>query len=198
VVCWPKKLAGGQVCRELVSLIDPAPTALQAAGLSIPNDIQGQSLLDLLDDPETHAREFIFAEKNWHDLDDHSRAVRDQRYKYIRNAFPEKPLENSADSSVAPTFKKMRQMRDAGTLSPNQMLLFRSRRSPEELYDLENDPHEFRNLLHEPAYQAVLERMRGALDRWIEETEDIPPSKSLPDEFHPETGKRIRPPHQNQ
>ena len=86
--------------------------------------MQGHSLVAEIDDPSLPGAPYIYAEKNWHDLDDHSRAVRDHRYKYIRNAFPEIPLENSADSSVAPLFQKMRQMRDEGTLSKEAMLLF--------------------------------------------------------------------------
>ncbi|MBN2326666.1 MAG: sulfatase [Candidatus Omnitrophica bacterium] len=198
IIHYPRSIKSGQVNRCLASLVDVAPTSLEYAGVNVPEAMQGCSLVQEIADPSLHGAPYIFAEKNWHDLDDHSRAVRDHRYKYIRNAFPEKPLENSADSSVAPLFQKMRQMRDAGTLSKEAMLLFRSRRSPEELYDLENDPWEFHNLVNDPAYQNVLKRMRSALDKWIDDTKDIPPSKSYPDEFHPETGERIRPPHQNQ
>ena len=45
---------------------------------------------------------------------------------------------------------------------------------PEELYDLEADPHEIHNLVTsgDPAHQAALERLRGVLGRWIEETDD--------------------------
>ncbi len=197
IMQWPKKIKPGQVNDNLVSLIDAAPTTLEYAGVSIPSDMQGHSLVTEIDDPSLPGAPYIYAEKNWHDLDDHSRAVRDHRYKYIRNAFPEIPLENSADSSVAPLFQKMRQMRDEGTLSKEAMLLFRGRRAPEELYDLSRDPWEFKNLVNQPAYQTVLKRMRQTLDQWIKETKDIPPSKALPNEFHPETGERIAPPHQN-
>ncbi|RJP24997.1 MAG: heparan N-sulfatase [Candidatus Omnitrophota bacterium] len=198
IACWPEQINAGQVYEGLASLVDLAPTMLHAAGLPIPDDMQGRSLIDQVREPNLHDRDYIFAEKNWHDLDDHSRAVRDGRFKYIRNAFPEKPLENSADSSVAPLFQQMRKMRDAGTLTREQALLFRARRAKEELFDLAYDPMEFHNVAYESAYQGVLERMRNALDEWIEATNDISPSKSLPDEFHAETGERIRPPHQNQ
>ncbi|MEW6238660.1 MAG: sulfatase-like hydrolase/transferase [Candidatus Omnitrophota bacterium] len=198
IVQWPAQFNGGQVYNGLISLVDLAPAMLQSASLPIPPEMEGIGFLELLTNPGGREREYIFAERNWHDFDDHSRAVRDQRFKYIRNAFPDKPLETSADSLATPMFEKIRRMRDAGTLTKEQMLLFRSRRAPEELYDLEIDPHEFRNIVNEDAYSTVLERMRRALDRWIEETHDIPPSRALPDEFDPETGKRIRPPHQDQ
>ena len=105
-------------------------------------------------------------------------------------------MENSADSIVAPLFQKMRRMRDAGTLTRRQMLLFRDPRPSEELYVLDEDPWEFHNVAADPAYAGVLARLRTRLDRWVDETNDVPPSKALPDEFDRETGKRIRPPHQ--
>ena len=44
----------------------------------------------------------------------------------------------------------------------------------EELYDLENDPHEIRNLAgsDQPEAQAALRRMRELLETWIKETDD--------------------------
>ncbi|MFH1743130.1 MAG: sulfatase/phosphatase domain-containing protein [bacterium] len=190
---WSRQIPAGQVYHGLTSLVDIAPTMLDVANIPVPSDMQGSSLVQQIENPSAHGRQYIFAEKNWHDLDDHSRAVRDNRYKYIRNAFPEKPLPTAADCARSLTFQKMREMRDAGTLSENAMLLFRSPRPVEELYDLQYDPVEFHNLAGDPAYENTLSRLRNRLDHWIEQTNDVPPSKSLPDEFDPETGERIRP-----
>ena len=194
---WPGKFQAGREYSGLTSVVDITPAMLDAVNLPIPEEMQGVSLLKQIADPGHSGNEYIFAEKNWHDLDDHTRAVRDRRYKYIRNAYPEKPLETAADCANSLTFQAMRRMRDAGTLHDGAMLLFRSRRAPEELYDIECDPNEFHNLVMDPAYQTVLVRMRERLDRWIRETQDVSPSDTLPDEFDPETGKRIHPPHQS-
>ena len=196
VVRWPEAFQAGQRYSGLTSVVDITPAMLDAAGIAVPSGMQGSSFMKQVAQPQRHGRRYVFAEKNWHDLDDHSRAVRDERFKYIRNAYPERPLETAADCANSPTFQTMRRMRDAGTLHNEAMLLFRSRRSPEELYDLAYDPNEFRNLVVEPAYQEVLERMRTRLDLWIEETQDVSPLDTLADEFHPETGKRIRTQHQ--
>ncbi len=45
-------------------------------------------------------------------------------------------------------------------------------RPPEELYDLEADPHEVYNLAKEPEHQERLERMRAKLEQWQLKTED--------------------------
>lgn len=198
IMFWPKMIQPHQTYDGLTSTVDIAPATLQAAGVEVPGDMQGISLSDQIMNPAKYERDYIFAEANWHDFDDHVRAVRDKRYKYIRNSFPERPLETSADSLNTPMFEEIRKLRDTNQLTQEQMLLFRSRRAKEELYDLTADPNEFYNLAHDPAYNSVLERMRKRLDQWSIETNDISPEQSLPNEFHPETGKRIKPAHQNQ
>ena len=41
-----------------------------------------------------------------------------------------------------------------------------------ELYDLRDDPYEFRNLADDPEYQPVLGELRQVLDDWRRETSD--------------------------
>ncbi|MBI1389490.1 MAG: sulfatase-like hydrolase/transferase [bacterium] len=196
ILHWPREIKAGGVYDGVVSLVDVAPASLQAAGVAVPDSMQGVSLLDQVSDPAHYAREYVFTEANWHDFDDHVRAARDSRFKYIRNAFPERPLPNSADSINTPMFRDIIRLRDEGNLTKEQMLMFRSRRAEEELYDLAYDPNEFHNLVYEPAYQSVLERMRARLDQWTLETADISPERALPDEFDRESGERIRRAHQ--
>lgn len=48
VARWPGKTPAGSVCKEIVSLLDVAETMLDVAGLEIPADMQGRSLLPIL------------------------------------------------------------------------------------------------------------------------------------------------------
>lgn len=48
----------------------------------------------------------------------------------------------------------------------------RHRRPPEELYDLQADPHEVENLANDSNHRGILDRLRGALDDWIDRTGD--------------------------
>jgi arylsulfatase A-like enzyme len=41
-----------------------------------------------------------------------------------------------------------------------------------ELYDLQNDPHELQNVVHESDYQGEKENMKRLLDTWIKENKD--------------------------
>jgi arylsulfatase A-like enzyme len=60
-----------------------------------------------------------------------------------------------------------------GKLTPAQAILVAPQRPPEELYDLQNDPHELTNLADSPAHKAVLAEMRSKLETWIRETKDL-------------------------
>jgi 5'(3')-deoxyribonucleotidase len=46
------------------------------------------------------------------------------------------------------------------------------KRPAEELYDLNKDPHQLRNVTGQPAYSAVRKELRAQLDRWMRESAD--------------------------
>ncbi|MCC6152400.1 MAG: HEAT repeat domain-containing protein, partial [Candidatus Hydrogenedentes bacterium] len=50
---------------------------------------------------------------------------------------------------------------------------FRSTKPLEELYDTESDPHELYNLAESPEYSDPLASLRAALDRWLDESNDL-------------------------
>jgi len=45
-------------------------------------------------------------------------------------------------------------------------------RPKEELYEINNDPHEINNLADDPAFASKLKQLRGRLDTWMDETHD--------------------------
>ncbi len=190
-VRWPGTVKPGSVCGRLVSSVDLAPTFLELAGVPVPASVQGKSFVQLLTNPAAKLREHIFAEHNWHDFDAHGRAVRTERFKYIRNYDADLPNTPPADAVRSLTFVEMRRLRDAGKLSPEQLLPFQKRRPIEELYDVEADPNEFRNLSTDPKHAATLVQLRGALAQWQKDTSDPIPGVRAKDEFDRETGEPL-------
>lgn len=197
IVRWPGMVAAGSVSDSLVSAIDIAPTFLEIAGCQPGPSFQGMSFRPLLHDPAASIREFIFAEQNWHDYEAHGRAVRNKRFKYIRNAYTDLPLTPSADSVRSPSFQAMIKLHAEGKLTPAQSVYFVKPRPAEEFYDCERDPHELHNLMAEPTNIASLEQLRLALRRWEQETGDYVPERRTADEFDRTTGlptsARVRP-----
>ncbi len=191
IVRWPKQVKPGSVSNSLVSSVDIAPTFLDLAGVKAGSSFQGKSIAPALKNPRAMIRETVFAERHWHDFDDHARSVRSDRYKYIRNYYPDLPGTPPADAVRSLTFQAMRRLRDAGKLSPQQLGCFLKPRPEEELYDTESDPHELRNLASDPRYAATLNQLRRALAEWQRTTDDRLPDARTPDEFDRETGNPL-------
>ncbi|MFW6217642.1 MAG: sulfatase/phosphatase domain-containing protein, partial [Verrucomicrobiota bacterium] len=176
VISWPGTLPANQTTDALASLADVVPTLLGLVGLEIPDSVQGVDQGGILRNPAGPAvREYVFAERNWHNWDDHQRAVRDTRYKYISNAFPNEPAVPASDLLNSVAYAELLRLRDLGSLTSAQMRLFMIPRPGEELYDLSRDPWEFVNLANDPAFADVKERMRDALEHWT--VDDVSPEK---------------------
>ena len=197
IVRWPGRVEPGSLNPNLVSSIDIAPTLLELAGQPVGPTFEGRSFVAMLSDPAHAIREFVFAEKHWHDYEDHARAVRSKRFKYIRNDYPDLPNTPGADAGRSPTYQTMLRLRKRKELSEPQMACFLKPRPAEELYDTQNDPYELNNLAADPAHEKVLAEHRQALNDWAARTADYMPSKRTPDEFDRETGEptsaRVRP-----
>jgi len=161
----------GTLRTDLVEHIDLAATSLALAGIPQPAWMQGRDLLAKSYQP----REAVFAARDRCDESiDRIRSVRTESFKYIRNGFPERPmLQPCLYKDDKAILKRLRELKEQGTLSQEQnQLLFAPRRPQEELYDLRQDRFEVRNLAENPAYQTVLEKMRAQLDSWQEATGD--------------------------
>ncbi|MEC7566702.1 MAG: sulfatase-like hydrolase/transferase [Planctomycetota bacterium] len=194
VVHWPTGIAGGQVNRNLVSSVDIAPTFLQLAGLKIPASFQGTSFAPTLQAADSKTRDYIFAEHNWHDYAAHDRAVRDDRYLYIRNSFPEFPATPPADAVRSLSYNRMQALEADNRLPTHQRQCFIIPRPAEELYDLQTDPHSLENMADDPALEGVKSRLSGELDKWISQTDDKIPSPLTPDKFHRRLGTKLNAP----
>lgn len=188
---WPRKIKAGGVTSGLVSTVDIGPTLLELAGVTLLPSFQGQSFAALFTNPKAKARDVIYAEKNWHDYEDRARAVRNERFKYIRNDYPDLPLTPSADGWRGAAADALRQLRAAGKLTPAQTRIFQTPRPVEELYDVQADPHELRNLAAESKYAQTLAQLRAQLEQWAKDTQDVKPARRTPDEFNRETGQPL-------
>ena len=174
---WPGKIKPGSQSPALVSLVDILPTLIEAAGGTPPTDLDGQSLLPLLTGHQSSFRDAIFTT---HSADGKMneypiRSVRTSRWKYIRNLQPEavhhthidlaKPVDGREywDSWVA----------RAKTDPAAKAIVNRYHHRPaEELYDLNADPDEQRNLAADPQHAQTINDLRAALDKWMREQGD--------------------------
>jgi arylsulfatase A-like enzyme len=180
---WPVRLPAGRVVDELVSSLDLLPTFLAAAGVPVPQDAQGRSLLALVaGDAPPEWREAVFAEQTRHVLYIPCRAARTHRHKYIRNW-----------SDVAFGLDQNAHDDWAHRLCERPGNPWKRPRPPEELYDLRSDPVEQRNLAAEPEHAESLERMRGLLGEHMTATRDPYLDRPFEHLFDPEAYARREP-----
>lgn len=173
IVRWPDHLKAGSVCEDLVSTIDLGPTILSLAGIERPTYLQGRCFLGGESDPP---REYVYASRDRHDGNyDRVRAVRDKRFKYIRNYYPNQGRAVWVQYlNRHPIMQELWRAHLQGELSQQQEALFFAPKRPvEELYDLVADPWEMVNLAQQSRYTDERNRLRGALDRWLQEVGDL-------------------------
>ncbi|SHJ71833.1 Arylsulfatase A [Tangfeifania diversioriginum] len=190
IVRWPDKVKKGRT-DALVSSIDIAPTFCELAGTGISETFQGFSFAPVLEDYSAKTREYIAAEHNWHDYQAHERAVRNTRFLYIRNSFPQLNASPPADAVRSITYQKMIELYEAGELNENQLDCFIAPRPAEELYDVVKDPYHFNNLAENSDYKNELQEMRLLLNNWISAFNDSIPQNPTPDKFDRWTGESL-------
>ncbi len=167
---YPAGRPGDSVDR-LVNFVDLAPTLLSIARVPIPDYMQGDAFLG---QQRTREPRYTFMSRlQMDERYDLVRAVRDQRYRYIRNYMPFRIAMQHVDYLFnAPSAQSWEDAYKAGTTNEVQSRYFQPK-PVEELYDTENDYWEVNNLAHDPEYADVLERMRNALTDWQREIRDV-------------------------
>ncbi len=162
----------GMVVDDLISSLDFSASVLNLAGVPIPSTMQGRPFLGLSLPPK---RRYVFTARDRMDERiDMIRAVRDKRYRFIRNFRPDKPYAQFVSyGEQSPIMQALRKAKADGTLPEGAKPFMAEVKPYEELYDCQNDPHELHNLIDDPNQEPVLTRLRGALSDWMETHLDL-------------------------
>ena len=138
----------------LVEFIDVFPTIAEACGIPIPDQVEGRSLLPLLEGKTDEHREYAFSEY----YPNEEAMIRSKRFKYV--------------------FMRGKRIRPDG-YKPGHPPHGRT----ERLFDLANDPNELTNLAYQPEYSEVVDRLKKEMLRRLEENspyrETLPPGLSI-------------------
>lgn len=176
---FPAEKTGSKIDR-LISFVDLSPTLLSIAGIEIPDFLQGNAFLG---DQKTKDPQYAFMFRGRMDERyDMSRAVRDQKYRYIRNYMPYRIYGQHLEYLWrAPSIRSWEEAYKNGECNEIQSKFWEPK-PVEELYDTENDPWEVNNLANDPNYKDVLVRLRQANKDWmmrIYDTGFIPEANSI-------------------
>lgn len=177
IIRFPKKWAHlapakpGQWVDDPVSFVDFPATVFSLAGVPIPKQFEGYPFLGKQAvEPRDHV--FLFRAR-MDERYDTIRAVRDRRYRYIRNYSPHRPWgqQYSYPFRVMPSMGSWYEAYRKGQCNPVQARYWQAKPS-EELYDIEADPYEVKNLVDDPRHADQLAQMRKILRQDIVRTRD--------------------------
>ena len=149
----------------------------------------------------TEKSKFIYASSDRFDEQvDRLRAIRFGNLKYIRNFNLE--ISNAIPISYReqmPMMQQLNQLWEAQELELNAAAWFKVPKPIEELYDLEQDPYELKNLAGEIEFIDTLAFFRDCLDQWIVETQDLGEysEKELINKWFPNGNPRVLSPLSN-
>ena len=185
---WGKKLAEGRKADEFISLTDFPPTFLELAGVKPPAEMTGRSFLDvLLDKSVALERDHVFIERERHanvrrgDLSYPIRGIRTKDYLYLWNMRPDRwPAGDpkaywavgdfgDADGSRAKEF--ILANADKTEIRRFYELNF-GKRPSEELFDLQEDPHQLTNVADRSEYAKTKRELHRRVEKWMQDTAD--------------------------
>jgi len=185
IIRWPGMAQSGSESDLLISGIDLAPTLLQAAGMSVPEEMDGVSFLPELLGRSMEGRDYVYAERGWHwgpitrtDGLDFARSVTSHRYRLIYNVLPGRSY-TPVDMPGSEAWISIHANRAEGKLSElHERLYFQNPRPIVELYDLEKDPYELDNLAESQAYVEIVDQLQKRLEAWMISQHDYLPLPS--------------------
>lgn len=176
IVRWPGQGVSDTVRSELVSHVDILPTITDILGIETPNTA-GRSLVPLLTDTETDWRTHLAAE--WTSAGPLTyfpqRSIRSARYKLIVNYQDDRPSPSAIGYSGPDQRWEPGATVDeiAAGDEPIRDAYARYLQPPNaELYDLQEDPWEFENLIDDPKLVQIRIGLRDALAEWQQATND--------------------------
>ena len=190
---WPDKIKAGTVINEFVSLVDVAPTFYETAGVAIPGDVTGRSLLPLLVGKDKGDRSYVIHGKERHvpgqekpDMGGYpTRAIRTHDFLYLHNFEPNRWPAGTphykkasigsawlADCDNGPTKTYMVQNRDKDDHHRKLYDLAFGKRPADELYDLKKDSGQLVNVAADPAYAETMKKLKDQLFSDLRKTGD--------------------------
>ena len=174
IVRWPGVTRAGAVDdRHMISAVDFLPTVLDIAGIPHPGGLDGRSFLPLLRGQDQDGRDMVFKEYNENAGGNRSpmRAVETRTHLYVFNPWSNGERVMATATAGTVTFRRMKEMAKADPKIAAHVDLI-EHRVPEEAYDVASDPDARRNLIDDPSSQDEIDRLRAALESWMERTGD--------------------------
>jgi N-sulfoglucosamine sulfohydrolase len=172
IISSPAQKRRGLTNNAMVSWIDILPTILDWAGVPKPAALTGRSVLRILEEENPKGWDVVYASHQCHEVTMYypMRVIRTRTHKYIRNLAHKLDYPFASDLYNSPTWQGVLERGDK--MMGDREVEKYVHRPLEELYDLESDPNELKNVAADPKYAEVLKDLRERLKTWQTKTRD--------------------------
>jgi N-sulfoglucosamine sulfohydrolase len=175
IVSSPDARTHGRVNHAMVSWVDVAPTILDWAGVKAPAAqaaMMGRSFLPILGEENPKGWDTVFGSHQCHEVTMYypMRMIRTRTHLYILNLA--NALEYPCAQDLYDSLTWQGVLKRGDTMLGDRPLDAYLHRPHEELYDLDKDPDELKNVAADAKYADVLADLRGRLKAWQEKTKD--------------------------
>ncbi len=172
IVRRPDQDSRGLENDALVNWCNIAPTVYEWCGVESPAGLPERSILPILEAEHPEGWDETYYSHTFHEVTTYYpyRVLRGRRFKYVRNLFPELTVPLPSDLWASPTWQAVRaEGMSAMGGRPTERFLHRD---AEELFDLEADPLESRNVIDQPEMQEIAAEMRRKVKSFRRRTSD--------------------------
>jgi N-sulfoglucosamine sulfohydrolase len=188
VIRWPGVTKANSLDSEhMVSAVDFLPTLAEVMHFPLPDGLDGRSFAPLLKGDSQANRDFVIKEYNENSGAKRNpmRAIQTKQYLYLFNPWSNGSRLMATATNGTATWKRMKELAQSDSSVAARVALM-EHRVVEELYDVADDPDCRHNLVSDPAYANVAERLRSQLLAQMQRTND-PIAELLPMRNRPET-----------
>ena len=172
IVRWPGVVKPNSVSETMLNFVDVLPTFLDIIDADIPKNLDGKSFQSTLKGDQEPIHDYIYSIATKQNIQQckvfPTRAVRDKRYKFIRNYNSMEVVDSNY--GLNPIVNEF--IRIGAASFPNVPF--------QELYDLENDPYQDQNLINNPEFLDVKNRLSAALENWMITQDDFLLEEKMP------------------
>ena len=184
---WPGKIEPGSVSNALIEYSDVLPTMIEVAGGFPPNDLDGESLLNVFSGEKKEHKNYAFSLQTTRGINNGSdhygiRSVVTDKYRYIYNLTPEVPFKNNVTEKF-PWWKSWLKVAENDSFAAQLVKKYQYRPAT-ELYDIDLDPYNMKNLAEDPTYSDTVDVMHSKLMTWMDECGDKGQETEMEALFH--------------
>ena len=196
---WPGRIQPGSESDALVQMTDVLPTFIEAAGGDpAAYGLDGESFLKVLTGRAKEHRRYVYCmHNNVPEGEPYPiRSIRDGEFHYLMNLNCEASYHEKhvmVGNSRLVWWPALKEAAENGDARAKMLMEKYQNRPAEELYRVDRDAYEMRNLAGDPKYAELKARLRSELERWMAEQKD--PGAALDDSaVHTANRNAVSPP----